>query len=131
MNRNPRVLVMGAAGQVGGALIRHLKNIPSIEIVAAARNVSKASTLEVPVVHLDLDDTQTFAPALSNVERLFMATAGAEPAYMKCVFDSYTDFTNGVGEKADEVFDNFPALAGRKPRLLSDFVREHADQFRY
>jgi NAD(P)H dehydrogenase (quinone) len=57
--------------------------------------------------------------------------AGAEPAYMKCVFDSYTDFTNGVGEKADEVFDNFPALVGRPPRLLSDFVRHHADQFRY
>jgi hypothetical protein len=50
---------------------------------------------------------------------------------MKCVFDSYTDFTNGVAEKADEVFDNFPALVGREPRLLSDFVRKHADQFRY
>ena len=57
--------------------------------------------------------------------------AGAKPAYMKCVFDSYTDFTNGAGEKADEVFDNFPALVGREPRLLSDFVRHHADQFRY
>jgi len=57
--------------------------------------------------------------------------AGTEPAYMKCVFDSYTDFTNGAGEKADEVFDNFPALVGREPRLLSDFVRHHADQFRY
>ena len=58
-------------------------------------------------------------------------SAGAEPAYMKCVFDSYTDFTNGVGEKADEVFDNFSALVGREPRLLSDFVRKNADQFRY
>jgi len=74
MNRNPRVLVMGATGQVGGALIRHLTDVPSLEIVAAARNVSKASTLEVPVVHLDLDDIETFAPALSNVDRLFMAT---------------------------------------------------------
>jgi NAD(P)H dehydrogenase (quinone) len=57
--------------------------------------------------------------------------AGAEPAYMKCVFDSYTDFTDGRGERADEVFDNFPALVGRQPRLMSDFVRDHADQFRY
>jgi len=38
---------------------------------------------------------------------------------------------NGAGEKADEVFDNFPALVGRQPRLLPDFVRHHADQFRY
>ena len=291
MDRSLRVLVMGATGQVGGAVVNQLKSIPSIDVVAAARNVTKAETLGVPVVHLDLDDVETFAPALINVDRLFMATgytvdmlrqskdlvnyakragvklivhlgacgdddtrvahygwhqfieryiesssvpfvhlrpeifmqnllgyggeryvnegvirhyvgaarlswvdcedvaavaseclfnparhvgntyrlgydaktyeeiaqimgdtlgksfryearppseflshvlaAGAEPAYMKCVFDSYTDFTNGVGEKADEVFDNFPALVGRQPRLLSDFVSHHADQFRY
>ena len=291
MDSNLRVLVMGATGQVGGAVVNQLKSIPSIDVVAAARNVPKAKTLGVPVVHLDLDDVETFAPALTNVDRLFMATgytvdmlrqskdlvnyakragvklivhlgacgdddtriahygwhqfieryiesskvpfvhlrpeifmqnllgyggeryvnagvirhyvgaarlswvdcedvaavasecllnparhvgntyhlgydaktyeeiaqimgdtlgksfryearppseflshvlaAGAEPAYMKCVFDSYTDFTNGVGEKADEVFGNFPALVGRQPRLLSDFVSHHADQFRY
>jgi uncharacterized protein YbjT (DUF2867 family) len=33
--------------------------------------------------------------------------AGAEPAYMKCVFDSYTDMTAGRLPGADEVFDNF------------------------
>jgi uncharacterized protein YbjT (DUF2867 family) len=286
-----RVLVMGATGQVGGAVINLLKNHPSIEVVAAARDVSKARTLEVPVVHLDLDKVETFSPALENVDWLFMATgytvdmlrqskdlvnhakragvelivhlgacgdddtrvahygwhqfieryiewsdipfvhlrpdifmqnllgyggeryvnegvirhyvgsarlswvdcadvaavavqclldparhvgntyrlgydaktyddiakimaetldkpfryearppseflshvlaAGAEPAYMKCVFDSYTDFTNGLGDGADEIFDNFPALVGRQPRLLSDFIRDHADQFRY
>jgi NAD(P)H dehydrogenase (quinone) len=291
MDRKLRVLVMGATGQVGGAVVNHLKSTASIDVVAAARNVSKAKSLGVPVVHLDLDDIATFAPALIEVDRLFMATgytvdmlrqskdlvnyakragvrlivhlgacgdddtrvahygwhqfieryiesssiafvhlrpeifmqnllgyggeryvnagvirhyvgaarlswvdcedvaavasecllnparhvgntyrlgydaktyeeiaqimgdtlgksyryearppseflshvlaAGAEPAYMKCVFDSYTDFTNGVGEKADEVFDNFPALVGRQPRLLSDFLSHHADQFRY
>jgi NAD(P)H dehydrogenase (quinone) len=291
MDRNLRVLVMGATGQVGGAVVNHLKSIPAIDVVAAARNVSKAKTLGVPVVHLDLDDIETFAPALINVDRLFMATGytvdmlrqskdlvnyakranvklivhlgacgdddtrvahygwhqfieryiesssipfvhlrpeifmqnllgyggeryvnagvirhyvgavrlswvdcedvaavasecllnparhvgntyrlgydaktyqdiaqimtetlgqsfryearppseflsnvlagGAEPAYMKCVFDSYTDFTSGVGEKADDVFDNFPALVGREPQLLLDFVSHHADQFRY
>jgi len=291
MDCHIRVLVMGATGQVGGAVVNHLKGIASIDVVAAARNVSKAKSLGVPVVHLDLDDIETFASALSGVDRLFVATgytvdmlrqskdlvncakragvklivhlgacgdddtrvshygwhqfieryiessgmpfvhlrpeifmqnllgyggeryvnagvirhyvgaarlswvdcedvaavasecllnpsrhigntyrlgyeaktyediaqimrdtlgqsfryearppseflshvlaAGAEPAYMKCVFDSYTDFTNGVAEKADEVFDNFPALVGRQPRLLSDFVSDHADQFRY
>jgi len=291
MDRTIRVLVMGATGQVGGAVVNQLKGIASIDVVAAARNVSKAKSLGVPVVHLDLDDIETFASALIGVDRLFMATgysvdmlrqskdlvnyakragvtlivhlgacgnddtriahygwhqfieryiesssipfvhlrpeifmqnllgyggeryvnagvirhyvgaarlswvdcedvaavasecllnpsrhigntyrlgyeaktyediaqvmrdtlgqsfryearppseflshvlaAGADPAYMKCVFDSYTDFTNGVAEKADEVFDNFPALVGRQPRLLSDFVSDHADQFRY
>jgi NAD(P)H dehydrogenase (quinone) len=291
MDRKLRVLVMGATGQVGGAVINQLKTIPSIDVVAAARNVSKARALGVPAVHLDLDEVETLAPALKNVDRLFMATgytvdmlrqskdlvnhakragvklivhlgacgnddtrvahygwhqfieryiewssipfvhlrpeffmqnllgyggeryvnagvirhyvgaarlswvdcedvaavasqcllnparhvgstyrlgydartyddiakimshvlgkpfryearppseflshvlaAGAEPAYMKCVFDSYTDFTDGSNERADEVFDNFPALVGRAPCMLSDFIRNHADEFRY
>jgi uncharacterized protein YbjT (DUF2867 family) len=57
--------------------------------------------------------------------------AGAEPAYMKCVFDSYSDFTAGKEIGADEVFDNFPGLTGRTPRTLADFARTHAARFRY
>ena len=57
--------------------------------------------------------------------------AGAEPAYMKCVFDSYSDFTAGKDIGADEVFDNFSALTGRSPRTLADFAQTHAKTFRY
>ena len=57
--------------------------------------------------------------------------AGAEPAYMKCVFDSYSDFTAGKDIGADEVFDNFSALTGRSPRTLADFAQTHAKKFRY
>jgi NAD(P)H dehydrogenase (quinone) len=57
--------------------------------------------------------------------------AGAEPAYMKCVFDSYSDFTGGRGERVDEVFDNLPAIIGRKPRLIADFVKKYEAKFRY
>jgi NAD(P)H dehydrogenase (quinone) len=291
MHRKLRVLVMGATGQVGGGVVNQLKNNSSIEVVAAARNVSKAQRHGVPVVHLDLDRVETMMSALENVDRVFMATGytvdmlrqskdlvnhakragvklivnlgaggnddtrvahygwhqfieryiewssipfvhlrpeifmqnllgyggaryvnggvirhyvgaarmswvdcadvaavaaqcllhpdrhatctyrlgydaktynqiaqlmyetlgkpyryeprpplefltqvlglGADPAYMKCVFESYTDFTNGRNERADEVFDNFPALVGRPPRMLSDFIRDHADEFRY
>src|ERR1700723_1487004 len=74
MDCHIRVLVMGATGQVGGAVVNHLKGIASIVVVAAARNVSKAKSLGVPVVHLDLDDIESFASALSGVDRLFMAT---------------------------------------------------------
>jgi NAD(P)H dehydrogenase (quinone) len=56
---------------------------------------------------------------------------GAEPAYMKCVFDSYTELTNGVAVKPDEVFDNLPSIIGRKPRTLADFARKHKNVFRY
>jgi uncharacterized protein YbjT (DUF2867 family) len=57
--------------------------------------------------------------------------AGAEPAYMKCVFDSYTELTNGVAVKPDEVFDNLPSIIGRQPRTLADFAEKQADVFRY
>lgn len=291
MSGKPRILVMGATGQVGSALIPLLTANANVEVVAAGRNREKAEMLGVPSVHLDLDNFSTFAPALEGVDRIFMATgytvdmlrqskdlvnvakragvkqivhlgacgdddtrvahygwhqfieryiewsgvlfthlrpeifmqnllgyggesyvkqcvighyvgrarlswvdcddvaavaaaclldpekhsgmtyrlgyeaktydelaevfsevlgqpfryeprspseflenmlaAGAEPAYMKCVFDSYTDLTNGVDIHSDEIFDNFPALVGRAPLTLADFARRHADRFRY
>ena len=291
MNSKARVLVLGATGQVGGALVPLLVADQSIEVVAAARTPKKAEHLGVEVVEFDLDRIETFAPALANIDRIFMATgytvdmlrqskdlvnsakragvqqivhlgacgdddtrvahygwhqfveryiewsgitfthlrpeifmqnllgyggesyvqkgvikhyvgsarlswvdcddvaavaavclaepeqhagktyrmgyeaktyyelaevftkvlgqpfsyepqppsdflqnvltAGAEPAYMKCVFDSYTDFTNGKDIGADAIFDNFPGLTGRAPRSLADFAKTYADHFRY
>jgi NAD(P)H dehydrogenase (quinone) len=57
--------------------------------------------------------------------------AGAEPAYMKCVFNSYSDFTAGRGERVDEIFDNLPTILGRKPKTMADFVQKNVDAFRY
>ena len=74
MSGKPKVLVMGATGQVGGALIPLLLRDERIEVIAAARNPDKAAKLGVPYVHLDLDDFSTFAPALEGIARIFMAT---------------------------------------------------------
>ncbi len=286
MERSPRILVLGATGLVGGAVVSLLRADASVPVVAAARDVTKARALSVPVVHFDLDEIDTFAPALQDVDRVLLVTghtvdllrqskdlvncakragvqlivnlgaggdddtrvahcgwhqfveryiewsrigfvhlrpetymqnlfgcvkggvirnyvgptrlswvdardvasvaarclldparhcgntyrlgydartydeiaalmgvalgqpfryetrppleflsaalaAGAEPAYMKSVFYSYMDFTNGLDEGTDATFDNFPALAGCPPRMLADFVREHAGSFRY
>ena len=57
--------------------------------------------------------------------------AGAEPAYMKCVYNSFSDFTAGRGERVDEIFDNLPALLGRQPRTVAAFAKKNADMFRY
>jgi NAD(P)H dehydrogenase (quinone) len=57
--------------------------------------------------------------------------AGAEPAYMKCVFNSYSDFTAGRGERVDEIFDNLPSILGKKPRTFAQFAAKYADKFRY
>jgi NAD(P)H dehydrogenase (quinone) len=291
MPNKTRILVMGATGQVGGAVISYLAKDSTVEVVAAARNVEKARRLGVPVVYLDLDIFETFGPALQGVDSIFMATgytvdmlrqskdlvnsakranithivhlgacgdddtrvahygwhqfieryiewsgirfthlrpeifmqnllgyggesyvkngvikhyvgaarlswvdcedvaavaavclldpgthagrtyrlgyeaktyyelaetftkalgqrfsyepqppadflrnvlaAGAEPAYMKCVFDSYTDFTDGKDIGADEVFDNFHAITGRQSRTIAQFAVKHAARFRY
>jgi NAD(P)H dehydrogenase (quinone) len=291
MPNKTRILVMGATGQVGGAVVSELVKETKVEVVAAARDVGKAGLLGVPVVHLDLDRIETFAPALEGVDSVFMATgytidmlrqskdlvnaakragvkhivhlgacgdddtrvahygwhqfieryiewsgtrfthlrpeifmqnllgyggesyvkngvikhyvgaarlswvdcedvaavaaacllnpsthagrtyrlgyeaktyyelaesftealgqpfsyepqppadflrnvlaAGAEPAYMKCVFDSYTDLTNGKDIRADEVFDNFHAITGRQPNTIAQFAIKHAARFQY
>ena len=57
--------------------------------------------------------------------------AGAEPAYMKCVFNSYSDFTAGRGERVDETFDNLPTILGRQPKTMANFGQKNADSFRY
>ncbi len=290
-NNNPKILVLGATGQVGKGVVDILKNNPNVEVIAAARSPEKARSLGVPVVHLDLDKPESIGPALQGIDRAFLATgytidmmrqskdflniakkagvkhivhlgacgdndtrvahygwhqfieryvewcgfsfthlrpeifmqnmlgyggesyvqkgvishyigqsrwswvdiedvsavaaeclanpekhngqtyrlgyeaatyddvakiftevlgqpfryearppeefyqnvlaAGAEPAYMKCVHDSYIELTNGTAVKPDEVFDNLPGIIGRKPRTLADFARKHAATFRY
>ena len=74
MPSKPKVLVLGATGQVGGALVSLLAKQDSIDVVAAVRNPEKAKDLGVPFVYLDLDRVETLAPALAHVDRLFMAT---------------------------------------------------------
>ena len=57
--------------------------------------------------------------------------AGAEPAYMTCV---YTQFKlNGKGSipKADATFDNFEAITGRKPTSWREFVEKYREELRY
>jgi NAD(P)H dehydrogenase (quinone) len=291
MPNKARILVTGATGQVGGAVVSELVKYANIEVVAAARDVGKAGHLGVPVVHLDLDKIETFEPALDGIDSVFMATgytvdmlrqskdlvnaakragvkhivhlgacgnddtrvahygwhqfieryiewsgirfthrrpeifmqnllgyggesyvkdgvikhyvgaarlswvdcedvatvaaaclldpathagrthrlgyeaktyyelaeafsealgqpfsyepqppadflrnvlaAGAEPTYMKCVFDSYTDLSNGKDIGADEIFKNFYAIAGRQPRTIAQFAMKYAARFQY
>jgi NAD(P)H dehydrogenase (quinone) len=64
----------------------------------------------------------------------FLATvlaAGADPAYMQCVFESYSRFGAGDNAGADAVFDDFEQLVGRKPSTLADFAARNQATFRY
>jgi NAD(P)H dehydrogenase (quinone) len=69
MTTKPKILVFGATGQVGGAVLPHLKANPSVEVTAAARNPEKAAYLGVSVIHLDLDQIETIEPAFATPSR--------------------------------------------------------------
>jgi hypothetical protein len=49
----------------------------------------------------------------------------------KCLFDTFATSANGTVTKPEKVFDNLPALIGRRPNTLPDFARKRADEFRY
>jgi NAD(P)H dehydrogenase (quinone) len=69
-----KILVTGATGQVGGAVIPHLLAHDSVEVFAASRNPTKASDLGVRLRYLDLYDFDSILPALEGIDRVFLMT---------------------------------------------------------
>jgi len=60
-----------------------------------------------------------------------MRNADAEMAYMNCVYDHWKRYAAGTIPGADDTFGNFPAITGRQPTKLADFVLRHKDEFAY
>jgi hypothetical protein len=58
-------------------------------------------------------------------------SAGGEPAYMDCAYDSYRRLSGEGIPGSDETFDNFTPITGRQPNTLADFARKHATRFKY
>jgi NAD(P)H dehydrogenase (quinone) len=52
MTTKPKILVLGATGQVGKAVLPNLKANPNVEVIAAVRNPEKAANIGVSVVRL-------------------------------------------------------------------------------
>ena len=73
-NSKRKILVTGATGQTGGALVRLLGAESGLQVFAAARNSEKAKGLGVPVRMLDYDREETLAPALQGIDSVFMVT---------------------------------------------------------
>lgn len=76
----PSILVTGASGVVGSAVLRHLLPLQAVggaRLVASARNEKQRShfqSLGVVTVHLDFDDAASVAAAMTGIDRLFLAT---------------------------------------------------------
>ncbi len=60
-----------------------------------------------------------------------MKNAGAEMAYMNCVYDHWKRYAAGTIPGADDTFGNFPGITGRQPTKLADFVGRHKGEFAY
>lgn len=68
--------VTGATGHLGRLVIERLKaRLPSSELIALARDPSKAATLGVPVRTADYAKPETLAAALAGVDRLVLISA--------------------------------------------------------
>lgn len=74
MSTKPKILLLGATGTVGRAVLAHLAANPDVETIVAARHPEKAAGLGVSVVHLDLDRFETLEPALQGIDRAFLVT---------------------------------------------------------
>ena len=70
----PKVLILGATGQVGGAVVPHLVADAGVDVVVATRSPARWKTPGTTAVRLDLDEPETLAPALDGVERAFLVT---------------------------------------------------------
>jgi uncharacterized protein YbjT (DUF2867 family) len=72
-----------------------------------------------------------YEPLAPEVFLEAMRSAGAEMAYMNCVYDHWKRYAAGTIPGADDTFDNFPALTGRQPTKWADFIQRHKAEFAY
>jgi uncharacterized protein YbjT (DUF2867 family) len=118
MNEKPRILIMGATGQVGKQVIPLLAAKSEPETVAAVRSPEKAQGIGVPVVCLDLDKPETIAPALDGVDRAFMLKG-----YSIDMMRQSKDFLN-IAKKAGVMLTDFAGSirtsSGTEPRKRSE-----------
>lgn len=60
-----------------------------------------------------------------------MKDAGAEMAYMNCVYDHYKRYAARTIPGADDTFDNFEQITGKKATKWPDFITKHQQEFNY
>ena len=73
----PICLIVGATGQVGLSVLRNIAGAPDMIVRAAVRSdkgKSAVSQLADEIVRFDFGDQESYAPALEDVDRLFLLT---------------------------------------------------------
>ena len=57
--------------------------------------------------------------------------AGADPAYMTCVYTQFKLNERDAIPNADATFDNFEAITGRQPTTWREFAQRNNDELSY
>lgn len=60
-----------------------------------------------------------------------MRKAGAEMAYMSCVYDNFRRIAARDIPGVEDTFDNFPEITGQEPMRWKAFIQKHRDAFVY
>eukprot|EP00698_Gefionella_okellyi_P020867 TRINITY_DN663_c0_g1_i1.p1 TRINITY_DN663_c0_g1~~TRINITY_DN663_c0_g1_i1.p1 ORF type:complete len:329 (-),score=54.78 TRINITY_DN663_c0_g1_i1:1309-2295(-) len=87
MSRKPVVLVTGASGNIGSALIRHLKLDTRLDVRGGVRcpDDEKARALKVTLVHIDPKQPETLAVGFKGVDRIFINVPSADDRDDLCI----------------------------------------------
>ena len=72
-----------------------------------------------------------YEPLAPERFREAMVIAGAEMAYMGCVYEHWKRYAAGTIPGADDTFDNFPEITGKQPTKWPDFIERHKAEFAY
>lgn len=72
-----------------------------------------------------------YEPLAPDVFLHAMEDAGAEMAYMTCVYNHWKRYAAGTIPGADDTFDNFPEITGKQPTKWIDFIKKHQAEFNY
>jgi NAD(P)H dehydrogenase (quinone) len=72
-----------------------------------------------------------YEPLAPEVFLESMRSAGAEMAYMNCVYDHWKRYAAGTIPGADDTFDNFPVITGKQPTKWADFIQRNKAEFAY
>ena len=72
-----------------------------------------------------------YEPLAPEVFLRAMQDAGAEMAYMNCVYEHWKRYAARTIPGADETFDNFPEITGKQPTKWADFIEKHKAELAY
>ncbi|MFC4213191.1 SDR family oxidoreductase [Pedobacter lithocola] len=72
-----------------------------------------------------------YEPLSPEVFLQSMKNAGAEMAYMNCVYEHWKRYAAGTIPGADETFDNFHQITGKQPVKWVDFIAKHKSELIY